>query len=374
MWWRERASAKRRNAPHAQPCKHAWPCNHGLGLTFAAAASSAAAAAMSAFVLLPLRFGLGASTSEPSGAATAFARPRRLGASTDGPSPSTVPDAALAAATSTNERPYDAHRALALGAELAAVCRRAAMEVQPPLQPGARSIAEEVLAERRTVARIGANKTHFFTVRTAPGDAHNISARAHVRYTTSTRGHLASSSHRCCPSTFRLPYHACGAMTESSVMSGVPAVLQRICRALEGCMELGVPCSSSSTDDPHAAMQTAVTAMQTAIQTPQDMTYEKVVNGLDRAGVALDRLLAYMQASHEDARMGALRERIVGSGVLPDLMTALADVWSIASAEDLQEVSEVRPRTAIAGVFAPGRLPARLPQKHPSTPHANMLP
>ncbi|KAG1681006.1 hypothetical protein FOA52_009966 [Chlamydomonas sp. UWO 241] len=59
-----------------------------------------------------------------------------------------------------------------------------------------------------------------------------------------------------------------------------------------------------------------------------------VLNGLQYEGVALKKLvvIASSPGSHDDACMGALRERILDCGVLPDLMTALAGAWSITSA------------------------------------------
>ncbi|KAG1662214.1 hypothetical protein FOA52_015840 [Chlamydomonas sp. UWO 241] len=74
------------------------------------------------------------------------------------------------------------------------------------------------------------------------------------------------------------------------------------------------------------------------------MSYEDVVDALQWAGTALEELveIACSHGSHDDARMGAqqLRERIVDCGVLPDLITALADVWSTTGTEYMSDLSK----------------------------------
>jgi hypothetical protein len=178
-------------------------------------------------------------------------------------------------------------------------------------------------------------------------------------------------------------------MTEASQlpisMSGVQIRLQRIHRALEGCFKT-LPPAGEGDDRGWLIQQQCQTAMRgMGANMGGDMTYEEVVHALRFAGLALDKLVALARpeeaGSHEDARMGALRlrERLVDSGVLSDLMTASAEVWSITSAKGLQDLSEVRPRAAIAhGACAPGRLPYACPEasldpKQPLTPYA-MLP
>jgi hypothetical protein len=132
-------------------------------------------------------------------------------------------------------------------------------------------------------------------------------------------------------------------------MSGVKVVLQRIHRALEGCSELLPSDLRTQPVDLRTVLEAAVSVVHTASR--QDAV---VVTALELSALALKSILVFPDAgSLEDACMGAsLRELILGSGVVPDLMSAFAELWSITSVDDLPALSEVRPRTARMGVHA----------------------
>jgi hypothetical protein len=137
----------------------------------------------------------------------------------------------------------------------------------------------------------------------------------------------------------------------ASVMSGVSAVLKRVHQALEGCVKL-LPPAGEGDDRGRLLQERCQHAMRGLdLEMGSDICYQEIVLAMQCAVLALDKLVALARpetSTLEDGRMGALRKRIVDSGVLPDLITALAEVWSITSAEDLPTLSRVRPRTAIA--------------------------
>ncbi|KAG1679515.1 hypothetical protein FOA52_011115 [Chlamydomonas sp. UWO 241] len=137
---------------------------------------------------------------------------------------------------------------------------------------------------------------------------------------------------------------------DASIVSGVSAALQRTQRSLEECEEL-LPADADENgeggDPERLQMQAAMLGLGLAVTMTHSssMSYEDVLDGVKWAGIALGELVT-IACSHglhdDDARMGAqkLRERIVNCGVLSDLITALADVWSTTSAECLSDLSK----------------------------------
>jgi hypothetical protein len=148
-------------------------------------------------------------------------------------------------------------------------------------------------------------------------------------------------------------------------MSGVSVVLQRVLRDMEGCVEL-LPAEDNDRGRLIQQCQAAMRSLDLEMQR-SDMYYQDICQALPCACLALDNLVALAfspEASPAHARMGALRERIIDSGVVPDLMTSLAEVWGITDAEDLPALSMVRQRTARmvpAWGMAYSSPPARLP-------------
>ncbi|KAG1681007.1 hypothetical protein FOA52_009967 [Chlamydomonas sp. UWO 241] len=120
-------------------------------------------------------------------------------------------------------------------------------------------------------------------------------------------------------------------------------MLHRFHRSMKECVELLPPAANREGDDADRLMiQTAMQGL--AVEAGRSsVSYEGVSNGLRWAAVTLEKLgaIASSPGSHDDACMGALRERILDCGVLPDLMTALAGIWRITSSDDLQELSKV---------------------------------